>query len=62
MNAKKDLMKVAGIALGLGALYLLLKPKKEEKKSNAMGENCNRNQTNKPCWDWVRGKGRVIVK
>ena len=59
---KKDLMKLAGIAVGLGVLYYLLKDKKEEKKSNAIGENCNRNQTNRPCWEWVRGKGQKLVR
>lgn len=53
---------VIGLAISQGVMSWVVEPKKEEKKSNAMGENCNRNQTNKPCWDWVRGKGRVIVK
>ncbi len=56
--------------LGFGAVAVVVymiakkygKSKPEEKKSNAMGENCNRNETNKPCWRWVRGKGQTLVR
>lgn len=59
---KKDLMKLAGIAVGLGVLYYLLKDKKEEKKSSAEGVYCNRNRSNKPCLDWVIGKGWTNIR
>lgn len=59
----RNLKMFLGLVAVAGIVYFVAKKynkKKEEKTSNAMGENCNKKMSNKPCWDWVIHKGRVL--
>lgn len=56
---KNVIIGISAIAIvGLG--YYLWK-RSSENKSNAAGEQCNKNQTNKPCLEWKTGKGWTSV-
>jgi hypothetical protein len=52
---------VIGLAVSQGVMSRVVEPKKEA-TSNAAGEVCNKNRSNKPCLDWVIGKGWTNIK
>jgi|GEM_PF-2898606 hypothetical protein len=54
---KKNLLIGLGAVAVAGIGYYLWKKSKGETKSNAAGEVCNKNRSNKPCLDWLQGKG-----
>jgi hypothetical protein len=59
---KKNLLIGVGVLAAVGIGYYLWKKSKEEEKSNAQGVYCNKNRSNKPCLDWVIGKGWTNIK
>lgn len=59
---KKNLLIGVGVLAAVGIGYYLWKKSKDESTSNAAGEVCNKNRSNKPCLDWVIGKGWTNIK